>query len=626
MKQKLEKRISQMIKITPVLLILLLFWPSLHWAQNTAEDLAVYDLQDTIVVVADRYKLPLKDLSYTYEVIPESKVRAMSKHSSLELVDIVFPSAFTIDSKIIGYGVGRDAAGSVNIRGQGGKPNTGMLVLLNGHPDFASLFGHPIPDVYGFDDVQQVEILAGPTSSVFGSQAMGGTINIKTGPNYKNFIRASAEAGSHNTYTLGLTMAKRLDKQGFFITARHDHTDGHIDQSSFESYRLQAGWQYQINDVWRLELQGRYIPFQFDEPVRAGDPANLGMYGKIKRGTGEIILVNAGSAWEGSSQIFGNWGNHRFYDGFTSDDFTFGLSSYQQLNLSEHWKIALGGELMSYGGTAENTLVPPGIVNNEAHEIRSGSAYALAMYNPVSDLSLKFGSRYQYSSLSLQNVSPVAGLTYRLLTGLHLYANYQSGFRYPTLNELYLFPTSNAELKEESIQSIEAGIMTYWSKRNTLRISVYNNQVKSMIQLLTNPAAPPPLLFVNSGEADQTGVELQLNYGLFPGLDAQLSYAYQDPGVLTAYNPKHQIKYLFSYLSGNFRAILHGKYIDQLFALNNGELRLPDYNLLNLVLSYDLSSWIINLRLFNLLDREYYVQAQYTAPGFYFLGGFEFRL
>ena len=595
-------------------------------AQDVSENLQVYDLQDTIVVIADRYKLPLKDITYTYQVIPGKEVRSFSKHSSLELIDIAFPSAYTIDNKIIGYGVGRDAAGSINIRGQGGKPNTGMLVLLNGHPDFTGLFGHPIPDVYRFDDVQQVEILAGPTSSVFGSQAMGGAINIKTGPNYKHLVRLSAEAGNFNTYSLGVTVAKKFDQQGFFVTARHDHTDGHIPQSSFESYRLQAGWQYQINDIWQVDIQGRYVPFQFDEPVRDGDPANLGAYGKIQRGTGEVIVGNKGENLFGSTQVFTNWGHHQFYDGFEGRDFTYGISSYQQLRLSNTINVAMGGEYMSYGGRAENLIAPPGVVNDEKHDIRTGGLYGLMMYNPIYNLSVKLGFRYQYNSIPLENISPVAGVTYGIIPGLQLYANYQSGFRFPTVNELYLFPPSNPDLQEEFIRSIEGGIWYYWSKRNTIRLTVYNNYVESIIQLLAHTPPPPAYKYENSGQARQTGVEIQLNYNVFAGFDTQLSYSYLDPDELTAYNPKHQVKYLFSYLIGRLKSTLYGKYVDQLYALNNSNARLPDYNLLNLSFSYDFTSWLLNLRLYNLLDRTYYVQPNYTAPGFYFLAGFEYNL
>ena len=185
------------------------------FAQETTDDLQLYELQDTIVVVADRFKLPLKQLTYTYDVIPGEQVKHMSRHSALEMVDIIYPSAYILDNKILGYGVGREGAGIINIRGQGGKPNTGILVLLNGHPDFMGIFGHPLPDVYGMDDVDQVEVIAGPTSSVFGSQAMGGVINIKTAPDYDHMLNLSIIGGSHKTYNLGLSLARKFNNHGF---------------------------------------------------------------------------------------------------------------------------------------------------------------------------------------------------------------------------------------------------------------------------------------------------------------------------------------------------------------------------------------------------------------------------
>jgi hypothetical protein len=93
----------------------------------------------------------------------------------------------------MGYGVGSAGSGSINIRGQGGRPNTGLLVLINGHPDFMGLFGHPLPDVYGTDDISQVDVLSGPASTVFGSQAMAGVVNIKSTPDF-SILKISTSA------------------------------------------------------------------------------------------------------------------------------------------------------------------------------------------------------------------------------------------------------------------------------------------------------------------------------------------------------------------------------------------------------------------------------------------------
>lgn len=604
------------------------------YSQRTDEPVRIYDLDDTIVVIADRYKIPLKELSFTHEIIPGKIVYEMSKHSALEIIDIAFPSAYTMDKKIIGYGVGREGAGSVTIRGQGGKPNTGMLVLLNGHPDFMGLFGHPLPDVFGMDDVQKVEILAGPASSVFGSQALGGVINIKSGPDYDNPLKVSMEAGSFTTYNFGLNLSTQIKQHGIFFTFRHKHTDGHIAQSSFESSHIQTGWQYQLDPQWKISLQGRYVPYEFDDPIREGDPANLGTYAKIKRGNGELILSNNGDEFSGSAQIYGNWGKHKFYDGFSSTDFAYGLSVYQQWNSSKKLNIAFGGDLIFYGGKAKNEIIPPGIVNEESHTINSAGAYSLAMYNPFDDLSLKLGLRYQYNSLITKKISPVAGFNYSILSTLKFYANFQTGFRFPTVNELYLFPNSNPDLKEEDIKSIESGLWFYWSAKAVMRLTVYKNEIKNYIQNLLNPASPPLSYYTNSENVSQMGVETQINFQLMHGVDVQFSYSFLEPGRLTAFNPKHQLKYMIIFESGRFKVNLFGKYIDHFYADNdqNPESRLSDYNLTNLILFYSLNQWNLRLRFFNLFDRSYIVDRRnggsyvYNAPGFHILAGLEYKL
>jgi iron complex outermembrane receptor protein len=593
-----------------------------------AEDsLKTYQLQDTIIVVANRFESTLKQLTYTREVIGYSRILELSKHSSLEVVDVVFPSAFTLDKKIIGYGVGPAGGGSINIRGQGGRPNTGLLVLINGHPDFMGIFGHPLPDVYGIDDVTQVEILAGPSSTVFGSQAMGGVVNITTRPNYLSPVRLSIEAGSHTTYSGGLHLAGSTGKTGLFLSGRYNHTDGHIPQTGFTSLHVQAGAEHTFDETWRLSLTARYVPFEFDDPARGeSDQAGLGTYGKIRRGTGEVILENRGSLFQGSTQVYGNWGHHRFYDGFESRDFTLGLSSYQQWKLYKQFNVAFGGDLTRYGGKAENRLVPPGIVDVDDHSLSSVGLYALGVYTGIPDLTIKVGLRYQYSSLPLNNLAPVVGLAYSILPGLRLYGNYQYGFRYPTLNELYLFPPSNPDLQNEQVHSLELGIWYNWAARNSLRLSFYQNDITNIILQVSNPSPPPPLRYANSGSAAQRGIETQIHYYLLFNLALRVSYSYLDTDNLTAFNPRQQLKYMLVYSIGMAQATLVGKYIEELFAENNARSPLPDYNLLNLILSVTVQQWTISLKFQNLLDRRYYVLPDYPAPGFILLGGVRWGL
>jgi iron complex outermembrane receptor protein len=594
-------------------------------AVGIEDSLTVYESQDTIVVVGDRYTLPLKNMTYTHQVISRQLVNTYGTHSALELVDMAFPSAFTLDKKVLGYGVGPDGGGSVNIRGQGGRPNAGLLVLINGHPDIMGLFGHPLPDVYGIDEMEQVEIIAGPASTVFGSNAMGGVINMKTRPDYDKWLRFSAEGGSFNTYNFGLSLNTMINDWGFFLSTRHNKTDGHIIKTGFESYRIQGGMEYKFDNIWHLFVEARYVPYSFDDPSREdNDPAGIGTYGKIKRATGEIILENKTEELSGSTQLYGNWGHHRFYDGFDGRDYTYGLSSYQQWHTNEVLSFSAGFDLIKYGGKAKNELSSPGIVNGEAQNLRSAGIYILGFYQGLKRFNFNFGVRYQYISLPERNISPVLGITYSVLPQFQLYTNFQNGFRYPTLNELYLFPPRNPDLAAENLNSVEVGFRYYWLSQNFIRISYYYNDVENIIQLI--PPTPPPPRYVNSGEAIQRGVETQLHMYLTKNLALQFNYSYLDPDQITAYNPKHQFKYTLLYQWNKFQVSAYGRYVNALYAANNSQERLPDYHVLNMRIGLTLNQWDIYLKLRNILDRLYYVEPNYPAPGFFMLAGIHLGL
>ncbi len=82
----------------------------------------------------------------------------------------------------------------------GGSPNTQVLVLIDGHPQFMGIMGHPLPDAYVASDAEKIEIIRGPASILYGSNAMGGVINIITRKQKEDGLNANARLmyGSSN--------------------------------------------------------------------------------------------------------------------------------------------------------------------------------------------------------------------------------------------------------------------------------------------------------------------------------------------------------------------------------------------------------------------------------------------
>src|ERR1035438_1990689 len=176
-------------------------------------------------------------------------------------------------------------------------------------------------------------------------------------------------------------------------------------------------------------------------------------------------------------------GYHKFYDGFYSHDFSYGALVYQQYTYSNQLSLAFGSDYLYYGGKANS--------DNTLHEINSLGVYMLALYSPLTNLSFKGGLRLQYATLSLYNYSPVLGLTYNFLNNLEFYANYQSGFRFPTIQELYLFPVSNPNLKDETVNGYETGMKYYLTTGSFIKLAVYSSKVDNLIEVVSNPFPPP---------------------------------------------------------------------------------------------------------------------------------------
>ena len=150
---------------------------------------------------------------------------------------------------------------------------------------------------------------------------------------------------------------------------------------------------------------------------------------------------------------------------------------------------------------------------------------------------------------------------------------------------------------------------------------MFRNNVENIIQQVSNPNAPPPVIFQNSGKANQWGLESALSFFPCQYLSARLSYSYLEPDELTAFNPQTMFKYLLSIKTSRFEISFNGKNILDLYAGNNHTNKLKNYQLSNLMLAYDFQNWLLDVQLLNLFDAKYEILPGYPGPGFHVLAG-----
>ncbi len=167
------------IKIAKLLIIVLLI-SSFSSGQTNKDDSTKSYILEPVVVTGSRYQMPKNEISSSITVVDNKEINESHDVNVIRVLSNKVPGLFLNDNYVMGFGVGAGSAGTINIRGIGGSPNSQVLVLIDGQPQFMGMFGHPIIDALTSSSVQRVEIIRGPASILYGSNAMGGAIKISS--------------------------------------------------------------------------------------------------------------------------------------------------------------------------------------------------------------------------------------------------------------------------------------------------------------------------------------------------------------------------------------------------------------------------------------------------------------
>ncbi len=476
-------------------------------------------LQNEVLVTGTKVQTSLSNVPLTTSVVGVAQISQSAEMNLLPILSQKVPGLFVTQRGITGFGVADGAAGKISIRGVGSSDQSQVLILIDGQPQFMGIFGHGFPDMYQTANVERVEVVRGPASVLYGTNAMGGVVNIITQKNKKKGLSldVSGQYGSFSTLRGSLHAGYSEKSFSAWLAASHDQTQGHRPSSSFNGNNGHAGFEVNMGKHFSIRLSTQITDFTAIDPGPIADSLNYAndkAWAEVTRFNGMLSVQNNFDIAEGHANVFYNQGNHEIFTQWVSTDRNYGVSLFEGLKLFDNNLWGLGIDWNQYGGQG-NTEEP----FDNWQQVAETGFYTFMQHTIFNRLTLNGGIRYQHHNLFGGQWIPQAGVSYRISENDEVKAMVSKGFRSPNVKELYFFPPSNPELKPESLWNYEVGYTRFaFNKKLRANINLFLMKGENLIMLVPNPAGGiPPMKNWNSGAFTHTGGEIELNYRIFPG-------------------------------------------------------------------------------------------------------------
>ncbi len=599
---------------------------------TVADTTRIYHI-DEVVVTGSNRATKQDRLPYTVSTLGHIQLEATGQSQLLSAISVQVPGLFVSERNIFGYGVSNGGAGGIKIRGVGGSPTNAVLMMVDGQPQFAGIYSHHVADFYETEYVERVEVLRGPASVLYGSNAMGGVINVITQNADRNGVHTtlSSQYGSYNTWLSALTNTIRVNKFSSLVSASYDRTDGLKKNFDFKQVNLYAKVGYDFSDAWKLRADYSLMNFIGNDPIypTLDDPESTDIYHQnIIRGESSLSVENRYEKTNGNFRLYYSYGNHFVDDPdhFHSLDDRFGILAYQNFYLWRGAAATAGFDFDTYTGKIP---VSGGHVygdGSNAAQMQTINRKSITEYSPYATLSqdlaegrliLNAGLRMANSNRFGTQWIPQGGIVFHPVVGWILKASVAKGYRNPSFKEMYLYMMANPDLDPERMMNYEATVGWTRSHLFSVDLTAFYSKGSNLIQTVD-------MKNVNTGRFINKGIEFSASSHPLKTLELRATYSYLHTSLddLTA-APKNQYYIGVGWqVLPNFTADAELRGVGGLYV--SDDLVGEDYLLLNLKFSYNL---IHSVELFatlnNLTNKHYTINRGYEMPGFNGMGGFK---
>lgn len=582
-----------------------------------------------VVVTGSNKEVSRNLLPYTVTSVSAAQIKSTGQVQLLSAVSGMVPSLFVTQRNVIGFGVSNGGSGHIKLRGVGGDRASSVLMMVDGQPQFAGLYSHHVADFYQTEYVDHVEVLRGPGSVLYGSNAMAGVINVITKQPQAEGINTSLTSryGSYNTWLSSLTNTVRCGNFTSLISAGYDRTDGLKSNFGFRQSDLYAKIGYRYSQHWQSVADYSIVHSVGDDPVypTLSNPESTDIYHQsIIRGESSITVINRYASTSGVVRFYYSYGNHYIDDPrhFHSLDDRLGVIAYQNFAPWRGSEATLGFDFDRYTGkipmSGSKPHQPGSLSTMTRKQITEYSPYAtLAQSLLENKFALNAGLRIACSSMFETQAIAQGGFSISPIRDWQIKGSVSKGYRNPSFRELYLYKMANPDLEPEQMINCEITTAHQFGRWLSFDVTAYFCKGSQMIQTVDQKN-------VNTGSFINKGIEISARSHPLQSLQIWASYSFLHTSLSNLTGaPRHQYYIGASYqLNRRIHFDVQMKGVDRLYV--STDVKDQSYATVDVKASWLTCKYLqLTLDLDNVTDARYTINRGYPMPGFTAMGGFK---
>jgi len=581
----------------------------------------------TIVITPSKVGERYEELPVNVSVVDSQAIEDSGATEVCELLDRL-PSVNIID-----YG-SDGSTKSVHTRGLSGAQ---VLTLLDGIPVNTPRDGVADFNKIDLTNIERIEVLRGPASSIYGSSAMGGVINIIT-KDGKSFPKTMLKSkyGLYDTRGITFTHGKDLGLFDYYLTHDTYKTNGHRQNSDYEYHNTNLKLGFTPLPDNRLTFGYGYYQSELGTPYKnqyedlddrqVSWRENFDLTWKADLTKDSNILLKA----------YHNIDRLEFIENLACDDVDAHQTKVYGVDLQFTQRVFDLIRLTSGYNRRDSRLNSS---TSAKHKYFLNAFYFEGEIEPFERMKFYFGARYDDYSNFGDRISPSARFFWWLNDNFKVHGLYGRSFRAPTFNDLY-WPREesfwegvsvggmegNPNLSPEKAESYEFGISTYFFKALWTDVTYFRNRAEGLI--IWNPDANGWWRPENVSTAIIQGMELNTDFVIWESLKANLNYTLlyakdKETKKWLIYRPRHQYKLNLNYKTENdWTYDLAWRYVTKRFTLDDNLRSLSHYWVADASISKKFCDiWEFQISAKNLFDQDYEEEEGYPMPGTQILTG-----